>query len=160
MKEQKRHHTIAVNPGKPRFLSFRQYDQPDQQRHKQYNNDQAAYPAEFLSEGTKDEIGMLLGNKIKLGLSALQIAFSQESPRSNGYFGLGDIPSHTQRVKIRIKQYHDPVLLMAGKLRYNKIQTVTISNDNGRYNGKKGYPLPAFLSQQDQDNNQGYHSPD
>src|SRR5690606_5611017 len=121
VEQQDRHHTVTIDPRKACFLPLCHKDQAVQKTHKQDYHNQATDPSKFFAQGAKDKICVLFGDKVKLRLSALQIALAQQPTGTDGDLRLGHIPSYTQGIQVGVEQHHDSVLLVLRQFGDDKV---------------------------------------
>ena len=70
---------ITVNPAECRFLPFGHLDDPHQHADIQQDDSQGTLETSFLAYRTENEVGVLFGHEVILGLGALQEALSPET---------------------------------------------------------------------------------
>ena len=66
----------------------------------------------FFTDGTEDEIGILLWYIFKLGLGTIEKSFSSQSTRTDGNFGLSHVITGTTLILFHAKRHLDAHLLV------------------------------------------------
>src|SRR5690606_37354104 len=71
-----------------------------------------AHQSELFAEDRKDKVGVAFGQKLQLGLGALQPAFAKHATRTDRYLGLDDVIAATQGVFLGVQQHQYPLALV------------------------------------------------
>jgi len=112
VKEEYARNTVAIYPAELAALPLCQKEDAEQQ---EYEKDDEAYTtqeAELLADGAEDEVGALLRYELELGLSAIQVALTNNAAGANSYDGLTNVPVFG-RVVFLAEEYVDTVFLVA-----------------------------------------------
>ena len=79
MEEEDTQHTVAIDAPELEGLPLGQVDKPQDEREKEQQHTCRPYKALFLAHGAEDEVGVLLGHVLELGLGSVEEAFALES---------------------------------------------------------------------------------
>ena len=107
MEKEHRGYTIAVYPAEGERLPFGELEQPEYERQEHQQYACRAYKALFFAHGAEDEVGVLLGHKLQLGLCSVEEALAFESARTDGYLTLVHIVAGSIQVFVQSEQHID-----------------------------------------------------
>ena len=108
-------HAIAVYSCECLSASFGIPDDSPYQEDIKQDHESRSHEAPFLSDCTENEVGTLLWNEAVCGLGAVEIAFSEESARTDRNHGLIHVVTDSGRVFFHTQKHFDTLSLMVLK---------------------------------------------
>ena len=112
MEEYDARYAVSVYSCKLAALPFRHFYEPDAEKDEQKKRRRTAEKAPFFAYGTVDEVRVLLGYEVVLGLCPLQKALAEKPAATDCYFALVDIVADSFQILFLSQQNFYPVFLM------------------------------------------------
>ena len=112
MEGEDREYTVAIDSSEDCGLALGEIDEPPKQ-YKEENEDGCGTDETlFLAYGAEDEISLLFGNVLELGLGAVEESLAGETARADSYLGLDLVVAHAVGVVAQSEQDLYAFLLM------------------------------------------------
>ena len=105
MEEEHAKHTIAVNATEGKRLSLSKMYEPKDEGKKQEEHAGRTEEALLLTNGTENEVGVLLRHKLQFGLRAVKKTFAFKTTRPDGNLALMNIIARSCKVLVKAKQH-------------------------------------------------------
>lgn len=137
MEEEHRCHTVAVYAPKGEGLSLGERKQSEYEDEEQQQHACRTDETLLLAHGAEDEVGVLLGHELQLGLRAVEEAFAFESARADGYLALMNVVAGTGKVFVESEQHVDAHTLM--RLHHVVQHVVGRVEEHHRTDGERQY---------------------
>lgn len=113
MEEEDAQHGVAVDAAKGGGLAFGQDDEAQDKGQEECQHGGGAQEAFLLAHGAEDEVRVLLGDILQLGLRAVEEALARQAARADGYLGLVDVVARAAGVFFQAQEHLDAHLLVA-----------------------------------------------
>ena len=115
MEEEDAQHAVAVDAAEAGELPLAQPHEAQDEREEEEQHSGGAYETLLLAYGAEDEVGVLLGHVLELGLRAVHEAFALKSAGADGYLALVDIVAGAGNVLLYAEEHVDALLLMVAE---------------------------------------------
>ena len=112
MYEKNSRDTIAIDTAEARHLTLCQRQDTQDEGAVEDQQQRGADEARFLAHGAEDEVCLLLGHVVQLGLRPLEEALARQPSRADSDLGLVDIVALTLEVALDAKGDLDTHLLV------------------------------------------------
>ena len=139
VEEEDAEHTVAVDAPEAVGLSLGQMDEPQDEGQEEQQHAGRAHEALLLADGAEDEVGVLLGHVLQLGLRAVEEALALEASRPDGNLRLVDVIARPAEVLLEPEEHVDTRALVGLQ---DVVQAVVgqIEEHHGA-EGEDGYPI-------------------
>ena len=91
----------------------------------------------FLAHGAEDEVGVLFGHILQLGLCAVEKSLAHEATRAYGYLALVHVVARSVEVLLKSEQHFDTLLLVG-------LQHIVEHITGGVEHGKRTYGKESY----------------
>ena len=112
MKQEDAEHGVAIDAPKGGMLPLGHHNQAKDEHQKEQQHSRGAYEALLLTHGAEDEVGVLLGHVLQLGLRAVEEPLAVQTARTDGYLRLVDVIPRPCQVLLHTEHHLDANLLM------------------------------------------------
>ena len=137
MEEEDRKDTIAVDAAEGAGLALGDVDEAQDEGEEQQQHTGGTEEAFLLADGAEDEVGVLLGHVLQLGLRAVEEALALEAAGAYGYLALMDVVARIADVVVEAQQDVDAGALVGGQAFEHGARS---REEGGGTDGEGGYP--------------------
>ena len=108
---------IAVDAGElAAALPLGKHDDADDEEGVEQQDEGAPHEALLLTDGAEDEVGVLLGHVVELGLRTVEEPLAPQAARADGYLRLVDVVPHARGVVLDAEEHEHAHLLVGLQL--------------------------------------------
>ena len=129
MEQEDAHHAITIDAAKDIGLPLGQVDKAKDEAQEQQQHNGAADETFLLAHGAEDEVGVLLGDVLQLGLRAVEESLSLQSAGTDGNLCLDDIISGAAGIVLQSQKDADARLLVRFQ---NVVHHITGGKEKGK----------------------------
>ena len=136
MEEEDAEHAIAIDATEAIGLTLSQMDETEYQRQEEQQHTGGAEESLLLADGAEDEVGVLLGHELQLGLGAVEESLALQSARTDGNLRLMNVVAGSLQVFVEAQEHIDArPLVRLHDILHDEVGTIV---ETARPDGEEG----------------------